>query len=156
MTTAGPHRYQVTLAAATLGIEIVGRRPGAVRVLSDGVQQTARYCATPQALHLDVNGVTITVRDTTRATRAPLPAPAASRLVAPMTGCVLAVLAQPGERVAKGQRVVVLEAMKMQHALLAERDGILAHVAVKPGDQVASRQIMAELAAPPGDGEEAS
>jgi geranyl-CoA carboxylase alpha subunit len=93
------------------------------------------------------------VRDITLAPRARAPAPDASRLLAPMTGCVLAVLAKPGERVAKGQRVVVLEAMKMQHEIVAEREGILAHIAVKPGDQVASRQLVAELSPPAGLGD---
>ena len=152
VTTAGPHRYQVALTAATFQIEIIDRQPGAVRFRIDGLQQTARYHATPEALHLDLCGVNVMVRDTTLASRARAPAADASRLLAPMTGCVLAVLAKPGERVAKGQRVVVLEAMKMQHEIVAERDGILAHIAVKPGDQVASRQLVAELSAPAGLG----
>jgi biotin carboxyl carrier protein len=35
--------------------------------------------------------------------------------------------------------------MKMQHEIVAERDGIIAKVLVKPGDQVATRQLLAEL-----------
>jgi len=151
--TAGPHRYQVALTAATFQIEIIDRPPGAVRFRIDGLQQTARYRATPDALHLDLHGVNVMVRDTTLAPRARAPAADASRLLAPMTGCVLAVLAKPGERVTKGQRVIVLEAMKMQHEIVAERDGILAHIAVKPGDQVASRELLAELSAPAGLGD---
>jgi geranyl-CoA carboxylase alpha subunit len=153
VTTTGPQRYQVALAAAALAIEIVERQPGAVRFRLEGLQQTARYCARPGVLHLDLNGVTVTVRDTTLAPLARAPAPDASRLVAPMSGCVLAVLAKPGERVAKGQPVVVLEAMKMQHEIVAERAGILAHIAVKPGDQVTSRQIVAVLTAPAEEGD---
>ena len=155
VTTAGPHRYQVALTAATLTIEIVDRQPGAVRFRIDGLQQTARYHATPDALYLDLSGVSVMVRDITLAPSARAPATDTSRLVAPMTGCVLAVLAKAGERVTKGQRVVVLEAMKMQHEIVAERDGILAHIAVKPGDQVASRQLVAELSAAAGQDEDA-
>jgi geranyl-CoA carboxylase alpha subunit len=151
VATAGPHRYQVALAAATVPVEIVDRQPDAVRFRIEGLQQTARYRATPDALHLDLNGVSVMVRDLTLASSVRAPAPDALRLVAPMTGCVLAVLATPGERIAKGQRVVVLEAMKMQHEIVAERDGILAQIAVKPGDQVASRQLLAELSAPAGN-----
>jgi biotin carboxyl carrier protein len=55
------------------------------------------------------------------------------------------VLANPGDRVAKGQRVVVLEAMKMQHEISAERDGMIDKILVKPGDQVATRQLLVEL-----------
>jgi DNA polymerase-3 subunit alpha len=48
-----------------------------------------------------------------------------------------------GDSVAKGQRLVVLEAMKMQHELTAPAAGRLAEVAVQPGDQVATRQLHA-------------
>jgi geranyl-CoA carboxylase alpha subunit len=150
VATTGPNRYQVALTAATVTVEVLDRTGGAVRFGIDGLQQTAHYRATPDALHLDLKGVSVMVRDLTLASRARAPAPDALRLIAPMTGCVLAVLAKPGERIAKGQRVVVLEAMKMQHEIVAERDGILAQIAVKPGDQVASRQLLAELAAPAG------
>jgi biotin carboxyl carrier protein len=55
------------------------------------------------------------------------------------------VLAQPGDCVTKGQRIVVLEAMKMQHEISAERDGTIDKILVKPGDQVATRQLLVEL-----------
>jgi len=77
-----------------------------------------------------------------------------SRVLAPMNGAIIAVFAKPGDRVSRGQRVVVLEAMKMQHEISAERDGAVDKVLVKPGDQVATRQLLIELkpeavAAPP-------
>jgi len=45
----------------------------------------------------------------------------------------------------KGQRLVVVEAMKMQHEMTAGCAGIVARLAVKPGDQVANRQLLVEL-----------
>ena len=66
---------------------------------------------------------------------------------APMNGAIVGVLAKPGDHVAKGQRIVVLEAMKMQHEISAERDGTIDKVLVKPGDQVATRQLLVELQA---------
>jgi geranyl-CoA carboxylase alpha subunit len=67
------------------------------------------------------------------------------RLLAPMNGVIVNVLAKPDDPVAKGQCVVVLEAMKMQHEIVAERDGSIGKILVKPGDQVATRQLLAEL-----------
>ena len=67
------------------------------------------------------------------------------RLLAPMNGAIVSVLAKPGDPVAKGQRIVVLEAMKMQHEISAERDGTIDKILVKPGDQVATRQLLVEL-----------
>ena len=62
-----------------------------------------------------------------------------------MNGKVVAVLVAEGHAVAKGQRLVVVEAMKMQHELTAGIAGIVARLAVKPGDQVATRQVLIEL-----------
>jgi geranyl-CoA carboxylase alpha subunit len=62
-----------------------------------------------------------------------------------MNGVIVSVLAKPDDPVAKGQCVVVLEAMKMQHEIVAERDGTIDKILVEPGDQVATRQLLAEL-----------
>jgi 3-methylcrotonyl-CoA carboxylase alpha subunit len=54
-----------------------------------------------------------------------------------MHGKLVAVLVRPGDRVTKGQRLAVVEAMKMEHALLAPADGEITEVAAEPGAQVA-------------------
>ena len=59
-----------------------------------------------------------------------------SLIEAPMPGLVKLVAAKAGEAVAEGDRLAVLEAMKMEHALLAARDGVVAEVLVAEGDQV--------------------
>jgi 3-methylcrotonyl-CoA carboxylase alpha subunit len=58
-------------------------------------------------------------------------------IAAPMHGKVLAILVEPGAVVHKGQRVAVIEAMKMEHALSAPIDGIVADISVAVGNQVA-------------------
>jgi 3-methylcrotonyl-CoA carboxylase alpha subunit len=59
------------------------------------------------------------------------------RLTAPMPGKVVALLAQAGDKVAKGQALAVMEAMKMEHTLHAPRDGVVAELLYAVGDQVA-------------------
>jgi 3-methylcrotonyl-CoA carboxylase alpha subunit len=56
---------------------------------------------------------------------------------APMHGKLLAVLVAPGEAVAKGHRLAVIEAMKMEHALTAPCDGVVGEVAAEVGSQLA-------------------
>jgi acetyl/propionyl-CoA carboxylase alpha subunit len=72
-------------------------------------------------------------------------------LRAPMPGKIVATPAKPGDTVTKGQPVVVLEAMKMEHALVAPFDGVVGGIGVSVGDQVAADAVLAtvEANAPP-------
>ncbi len=66
---------------------------------------------------------------------------------APMPGLVRAVDAKVGQAVTKGDRLAVLEAMKMEHALLAVRDGVVAEVLAAAGDQVEAGAALVRLEA---------
>jgi 3-methylcrotonyl-CoA carboxylase alpha subunit len=70
------------------------------------------------------------------AARAELREPHASTLRAPMPGRLVAVHVAPGDRVSRGMTLVVLEAMKMEHAITAPADGVIATVPFAVGDQV--------------------
>jgi 3-methylcrotonyl-CoA carboxylase alpha subunit len=56
---------------------------------------------------------------------------------APMHGKVLSLLVEQGARVTRGQRLAIIEAMKMEHTLLAPIDGTVAEIAVAKDAQVA-------------------
>jgi 3-methylcrotonyl-CoA carboxylase alpha subunit len=57
-------------------------------------------------------------------------------LKAPMPGKIIDVKVRDGEKVSRGQAVVVLEAMKMEHTLVAPADGVVRKVLYGAGDQV--------------------
>ena len=56
---------------------------------------------------------------------------------APMHGKVLSILVGEGARVARGQRVAIIEAMKMEHTLVAPVDGTVAEIVVATDTQIA-------------------
>lgn len=66
-------------------------------------------------------------------------------VLAPMPGKVLSVAVKPGDTVKKGQTLVVLEAMKMEHALTAPRDGVVEAVNATAGAQVSDAAALVVL-----------
>jgi 3-methylcrotonyl-CoA carboxylase alpha subunit len=62
---------------------------------------------------------------------------AGGRLTAPMPGKVVAVLASKGQQVKKGDPLVIMEAMKMEHTIAAPADGLVEEILYQVGDQVA-------------------
>ena len=66
-------------------------------------------------------------------------------LTAPMPGAVLATEISAGASVSKGDLLVILEAMKMEHRIVAPRDGVVEQVHVSVGDQVDNAQLLVTL-----------
>ena len=69
------------------------------------------------------------------------------RLTAPMPGKVVAVLASKGQQVKKGDALVIMEAMKMEHTIAAPGDGIVDEILYDVGDQVADGAPLLAFAA---------
>ena len=66
----------------------------------------------------------------------------AAEIRAPFNGRVIAVNAQPGQAVAAGDTLFVIESMKLEHAVQAARAGTMAEVLIETGQQVSPRQVL--------------
>ena len=142
----GPDRFRVDGRA----IEVLARDGDELAVAADGRE---RHFA------VTVAGRTVTVFDGAEAHVFAVPDPldggdeaqaAADDLRAPMPGLVKALAAAPGATVRRGEVLLVLEAMKMEHALVAPRDGVVAEVLVAEGAQVTDGTLL--LVLEPEDG----
>ncbi|MBN8529192.1 MAG: acetyl/propionyl/methylcrotonyl-CoA carboxylase subunit alpha [Caulobacterales bacterium] len=67
-------------------------------------------------------------------------------IISPMPGLIVSVDVAPGQEVKAGQAVAVIEAMKMQNIIRAERDATVRSVSVKAGDSVAADDLLIEFA----------
>ncbi|MDT9597439.1 acetyl/propionyl/methylcrotonyl-CoA carboxylase subunit alpha [Sphingosinicella rhizophila] len=128
-------------------LRIALRHAGETRVVEVGANQDLDGVAT-------ANGDTMLVFSDGQAFAFTLPgagggpgAGAASDgvLLSPMPGRVLAVEIRQGDKVTKGQKLVTLEAMKMEHSLAAPFDGIVAELEAVAGGQVAEGSMLARI-----------
>jgi propionyl-CoA carboxylase alpha chain len=70
----------------------------------------------------------------------------AGSLASPMPGAVARVMAAQGDRVARGQPLLVIEAMKMEHEIVAPSEGVLSELLVAVGTQVQAGTMLAVVA----------
>ena len=140
--------YQVALGEdETVKLELLDVTAGRARFRCAGVTQWVNFAFEGDGLHLDLAGASNRFFEFTPALAAAKEKEGDGRLIAPMAGRIVAVRAELGEAVAKGQILVILEAMKMEHEIKALADGVVAEIVVGEGDQVNARQILAVVVA---------
>jgi propionyl-CoA carboxylase alpha chain len=76
------------------------------------------------------------------------PPPDMSRfLLSPMPGLLVAIAVEAGHKVRAGERLAVIEAMKMENIVLAAHDGVVARIVATPGESVAVDEVILEFEA---------
>ena len=66
-------------------------------------------------------------------------------LLSPMPGLLVDVAVQPGQKVLAGEKLAVIEAMKMENILVAQRDGVVAKVVASKGESLAVDEVILEF-----------
>ncbi len=78
--------------------------------------------------------------------RIPPPATGGSHpLKTPLPGTILKILVKAGDSVKKGDTLLIMEAMKMENSIFAEKDGRVVSIRVKEGDTVLQNDVLLEL-----------
>lgn len=95
---------------------------------------------------VDLDGFTVRFQDRTYMPPASAVAGSDGKLRAPMDGRIVVIKVAAGDKVVRGQTLVVLEAMKIQHQLKAVLDGEVESIAVQEGQQVANRTVLVTMA----------
>ena len=139
--------FSVTVDGATHEARVLSRSGPELRFELAGRLRTARIL--PHAAGVDVHLVGFDLH-LTRIARFPDHAHEGEQggCRAPMTGKVLAVVVAAGDRVAAGQALVVLEAMKMEHTIEAPYDADVVEVLAEPGDFVEADAELIRLSDP--------
>jgi len=140
----GGGRYVVSGGPEDVELGVVAQESSALVVDLAGAQRRAVYVSDGADLPLVVPRLgSVRLSRPDPLDRAAAESVGDGRIKSPITGRVVRVVAEVGAAVAKGDALVIVEAMKMEHHFVADMDGTLAEVRVKPGDQVAAGEIVA-------------
>jgi 3-methylcrotonyl-CoA carboxylase alpha subunit len=133
---ANAARYHLEADGESGDFEILGHNDGNLVVLTGDRRITGRVYRRHDSYDLSAEGehVTLTLIDPLAYDL--LAEEEETQLTAPMPGRIVAVLVQAGQTVAKGTPLIVMEAMKMEHTIVALADGQVDQVFVNVADQV--------------------
>ncbi len=129
-------------------LQVRERPGGALEVKQDGEMRRVnppaveRVCPDDGGWHVQAGVVDLMLHDASFEAGTSGAAATAQEVRAPFNGKVIAVQARPGATVARGDVLLVLESMKLEHALAAARDGVIKAVYVAPGQQAATSQVL--------------
>lgn len=137
--------YRVTGAESAFNITVLRSGQGSMDVLvGHSTLHLMFYAFDEKTLTLATPTLQFSVKDI--AAGEPLEDSAGTGIVkAPMHGQLLEVFVSKGDKVTKGQRLAVLEAMKMQHEILAEVDGEVETIHAEPDTQIALDALIMEI-----------
>lgn len=145
LLTGSDGRFTVTVMERSLILKVIDGDTRSVTVEIDGLRQRHAYRLEGEVLWLFTHPGNLRLEDRTHARVSSQSSVSSGTLKAPMDGAIVDVLVSEGSPVSKGQLLVVLEAMKMEHPLKAGIDGVLKRVQVKVGDQVKNRQVLLQV-----------
>ena len=149
LTSLGNNRFEAAVGEVRNEIELIDATGDAWRIAFAGLHLAVRHAFDAEGrLHLEVDGAQAVITDLTmQPAQSRESASSSGRLTPPMNGRVVAVLAEAGARVKRGQGLIVLESMKMEHTLGAPCDGVLAELTCAVGEQVAPGKLLARVEA---------
>lgn len=144
---SGPARFALTVDGRSYEVEAALLDDSTVQLVADGVVHTLPVVRIGDAYHVAISGEVYVLTPTAAGTgagehHAVLATP---QIVAPMPGKVLQVLVRPGQTVAAGDGLLILEAMKMEHRMTAEAAATVRAVHVADGQMVDAGAVLVEL-----------
>ena len=134
---AGGHEFAAAIEVLT----------GALAITLDGERFVANVVAQGEERHVFCGGTMRRLRLADLLAHAGEEMEHGGHLSAPMSGTIVSVLVAPGDAVAKGAPLLILEAMKMEHTITAPAAGVVSVVHYREGDQVREGVDLIEVAA---------
>jgi 3-methylcrotonyl-CoA carboxylase alpha subunit len=153
LTPLGEGRYRVAVDGAEFELAAEPLGEGRFRLTRDGVATLAEVGASGERRFVRLGALDFVLARERAGSGRKRDRAAGGGLEAPMPGVVTRVMVAPGDAVAKGQPLLAIEAMKMEHVIRAPWPGRVKAVLTKQGEMVNGGVALVEIeagAAPPG------
>ena len=144
LTALGPGRWRARVDDAEFELTAEPMADGRFRLVSDAGTTVAEVTASGTRRFVRL-GLLDFVLEREASGRKRAAGGAHGGLTAPMPGVITKVMVVVGDEVAKGQPLVALEAMKMEHLIRAPHAGVVKRVAASPGAMVQAGAELVEL-----------
>jgi biotin carboxyl carrier protein len=141
-------RYRLVVGDTVLEVDARPTADGQYSLLVDGISHVAEVTPTERGARVDVDGSAYLVeveehaRHLIRTRGAAAARGGAQTVTAPLPGKVTHLAVGPGDRVERGDTLVVIEAMKMENEFKATAAGTVAEVRVQPGQSVNAGDVL--------------
>jgi len=139
-------QYRVQLGEEPADVEVLDMDEDNAQLSINGLASRYRFLVqAPATIHIASDHRACTLVDATRVPPESEEAAGGGSIAAPMHGQLLAIEVEAGQAVAKGQRLAVLEAMKMQHEITAPADGTVVDIGAEAGKQIGAGDLIMTL-----------
>lgn len=136
--------YKFTIDGNTFEVEIIQVEGNIAKIEVNGTQfnveiqrQAQQPAKTPVVVRQSVREPQKDIEKKTGGAR--------TAIKAPLPGVILTLLVKPGDEVKKGQKLFIMEAMKMENEIKSERDGVIASIKVSEGQSVLQEEVIMEM-----------
>jgi len=137
--------YDVTANETPVAVSVLSRDSHTALLVVDGAREKAAYLSNGPHISLSTGSASFDLINSNEVYSSTADEGGAGIITAPMHGAVIEVLVKEGNAIKTGQRLAVLEAMKMQHEILADIDGKITSVNAVAGKQIAADALMFEI-----------
>jgi geranyl-CoA carboxylase alpha subunit len=146
VVSAKQKTFSITASDEIFDFSLIELKDNEVSYINSGIKTKLNFAfSSDQAVFLETHEGCVEVENKTHAPAVSAESIGNGQIKASMDGGIIDVLVEVGAVVTKGQTLLVLEAMKMEHGMKSNSNGVVKSVLVSKGDQVKGRQLLVEI-----------
>ncbi|OZG71621.1 3-methylcrotonyl-CoA carboxylase [Hahella sp. CCB-MM4] len=145
LESTGEREFIIRRQEEELSVSVIACTNNELVFVTNDIRRKVRYQCDQDKVYLNLQGCTYCYQDLTLEAAQAGDVAGDGKVRASMDGSIVDVLVAEGQAVSKGETLVILEAMKMEHPLKADTDGTIGTVNIKTGDQVRVRELLIEI-----------